>query len=137
MTIENRIIQPKIARFALNIQAKIWSDYDEGEVYASALDKISNYMLSISRNDIIPISDIISVLENDVAGIDSVRAWFDADTNNVSIYGDGNYGLDEYGDIIMTRTITDANGQYQTVRDVLPLIRGGFTSKDGVEYSNI
>lgn len=29
MTIENKIIQPKVARFSINVHAKIWSTYDE------------------------------------------------------------------------------------------------------------
>lgn len=55
-------------------------------------------------------SDIVSIFENDVEGIDSVRVSFDADTNNQNIYGQGKYGIDEFGDIMLSRTITDSNG---------------------------
>ena len=58
----------------------------------------------------IPISDIISIFENDVPGVDSVKAQFVADTNNINIYGNNFDGIDEYGDIILTRTIKDNNG---------------------------
>jgi hypothetical protein len=81
----------------------------------------------------IPISDIVAIFENDVPGIDSIRVSFSADIKNTEIYGKRNGkpfdGIDEFGDIILTRTITDHNGQFITVKDILPLIRGGFTDK--------
>jgi len=99
---------------------------------------LSNYFLNFNRKDIIPLSDIISIFENNVEGIDSVRVTFAADKNNQTIYRtDGYYGIDAFGDITLTRTITDANGQYMEIRDIIPLIRGGFTDINGVEYSNI
>ena len=135
ITVENRIIQPKIARFALNVQVKIWENYEEQDVYAAALDKLSEYFVNRERKDMIPISDIISIFENDVPGIDSVKAQFVADVKNKEIYGNNFDGIDEYGDIILTRTITDNNGQIMTIKDILPLIRGGFVDKNGTQYS--
>lgn len=139
ITVENRIVQPKIARFAVNVEVKIWDNYDEEEVYSAGLNKLSEYFLNRTRKDMIPISDIISIFENDVPGVDSVRVSFSADIKNTEIYGkrNGNLfdGIDEFGDIILTRTITDHNGQFITVKDILPLIRGGFTDKNGIEYS--
>ena len=40
ITVENRIIQPKIVRFALNVQVKIWENYEEQDVYADAINKL-------------------------------------------------------------------------------------------------
>jgi len=86
----------------------------------------------------IPLSDIISIFENDVEGIDSVRVTFAADVNNQSIYGtNGFYGIDKFGDIVLTRTVTDSNGQYMNIRDIIPIIRGGFTDENSVEYSSV
>jgi len=135
ITVENRIIEPKVVRFAVNVQAKIWDNYDEQTVYTDGLSKLSEYFINYKRKDILPVSDIVSIFENDVQGIDSVKVWFDADVNNQEIYGRGNYGIDDFGDIMLTRTITDANGIQQSVHDMLPLIRGGFTSYNGIEYS--
>lgn len=139
ITVENRIVQPKVARFAVNIEVKIWDNYDEEEVYSAGLNKLSEYFLNRTRKDMIPISDIVSIFENDVPGVDSVRVSFSADIKNTEIYGKRNGnpfdGIDEFGDIILTRTITDHNGQFITVKDILPLIRGGFTDKNGIEYS--
>lgn len=140
ITVENRIIQPKIVRFAINVEAKIWNNYDESEIYTAGLEKLSEYFINRTRKDMIPISDIIAIFENDVPGIDSVRVSFVADADNTKIYGqrDGKPfdGIDEFGDIILSRTITDHNGQYIQVKDIIPLIRGGFTDKNGVEYKS-
>jgi hypothetical protein len=67
------------------------------------MNALSNYFIYFKRKDIIPLSDIISLFEN-IDGIDSVKVWFDADVNNQEIYCQKNfYGIDEYGDIILTR----------------------------------
>ncbi|WQJ53731.1 MAG: baseplate wedge subunit [Wendovervirus sonii] len=138
ITVENKIVQPKLARFAINVDAKIWDTYDKADVYAAGLSALSKYFLNFNRKDIIPLSDIISIFENEVEGIDSVRVTFAADKNNQSIYGiNGYYGIDEFGDITLKRKITDYNGQFMEIRDIIPLIRGGFTDINGVEYSNI
>ena len=139
ITVENRIVQPKIARFALDVHVKIWNGFDEEDVYTAALNALSNYFINRTRKDMIPISDIISIFENDVPGVDSVKAQFIADVENTKIYGkrEGKPfdGIDEFGDILLTRYISDHNGQYIPVRDILPLIRGRFTDKNGTYYS--
>jgi hypothetical protein len=72
-----------------------------------------------------------------VEGGDSVRVWFDADVENSEIYQQEKfYGIDELGDVVLTRSYTNANGMTRRVRDILPLFRGGFTSPEGVEYSD-
>ena len=68
-------------------------------------------------------------------GVDSVSIYFDADKNNSRLYGSGNYGIDEYGDIILTRNMTDKMGNVLNVNDIYPLFRGGFTSYNDIEYS--
>ena len=69
--------------------------------------------------------------------MDSVRVWFDADVRNSDIYQEDEfYGIDEFGDVVLTRRYTSSNGNPRNVRDILPLFRGGFTSPDGVEYSD-
>ena len=70
-------------------------------------------------------------------GIDSVKVWFDADVENQNIYCKKDfYGIDEYGDIVLTREYQNMNGNTRFVQDILPMIRGGFTSPDGTVYSD-
>ncbi len=133
LTIENRIISPKTARFSVNVHAKIWEGYEEEDIYNSGLTALSDYFLNFSRKDIIPVSDIVALFEA-IDGVDSVRVSFDADVKNAEVYGEsGFYGIDSYGDIVLTRNIIKTTDD--PVKDVLPLIRGGFTSPNGVEYS--
>lgn len=135
ITVENRLISPKIVRFAINAQVKLWNNYSAESVYSDCLTRISNYLCSYVRKDILPVSDIIGILEN-VEGIDSVKVWFDADQENEKVYGPNNYGIDAYGDVILYRTYNDYYGNNVQVRDLLPLFRGGFTSPEGIEYSS-
>lgn len=137
ITMENRIINPKVARFSVNANVKIWEGYNFQNVYSDCLGRLSNYFLKNTRKDIIPLSDITAMLEN-VEGVDSVKVWFDADVNNAEIYQQGSfYGIDEFGDVVLTRTYTNSIGNTRKIRDILPLFRGGFTSPDGIEYSSV
>ena len=137
ITMENRIISPKIARFAINANVKIWEGYSKETVYASALSALSDYFINNTRKDIMPVSDITALLEG-VEGIDSVKVWFDADVNNQSVYGkQGYYGIDDFGDVVLTRNYIGNGGLSKQIRDILPLFRGGFTSPSGVEYSSV
>lgn len=137
ITVENKILQPKIVRFAVNASVKIWEGYNINSIYSSCLNALSNYLIYFKRRDIIPISDIVALFEK-IDGIDSVKVWFDADVENETVYAErGFYGIDEYGDIVLTRGFQDMNGNTKDVRDILPILRGGFTSPEGVVYSNI
>lgn len=135
ITVENQIIDPKIPRFAINADVRLWDNYTQADIYAIALEKLSDYFLSNTRRDRIPVSDIVALFEN-IKGIDSVRVSFDADKENSTIYGENNYGIDEYGDVLLSRNVVDINGSSLEVHDIYPLFRGGFTSKDGIEYSS-
>lgn len=130
MTVENRIIDPKIVRFSINATVKLFDRYNEEDVYQNALEKISEYLISFNRRDMLPVSDIVAVLE-DVEGIDSVSVFFDADKNNEAIYGKGNFGIDAYGDIILNRKVSSNGGTAYEMKDIYPLFRGPFTTVNG------
>ena len=116
---------------------KIWEGYDFQLIYSACLNRLSDYLLSLDRKDIVPISDIVALFEN-IDGIDSVKVWFDADVNNAKVYNEEEfYGIDEQGDIILTRYFIDINGNEKRIRDILAIFRGGFTSPEGIEYSNV
>jgi hypothetical protein len=137
ITMENRILQPKTPRFAINADVKLWDGYNDQSVYTAALAAVSEYLIGQTRKDMIPLSDLTAILEG-IDGIDSVKMWFDADQNNQEIYGKpGFYGIDDFGDVVLTRTYSTAGGITKTVRDVIALFRGGFTSPDGIQYSDV
>lgn len=138
ITVENKIIQPKQVHFAINVQAKIYDNFSYQEVYASGLDALSTYMLNLESRDTIPVSDIVSIFETQVSGIDSVKVEFVASVDNAKVYmediegEDTFYGIDmNYGDIILTRTSYDNTGQPVEVKDMFPVFRGGWMGTDG------
>lgn len=135
ITVDNKILDPIYVRFAINIFVQIWSDYDFNSVKSEIITAVSDYMITNKRKDRIPISDIISVVEN-VDGVDSVSAFFDADKNNAMYYGDGKYGIDNYGDIILERNTLGVFGNNTFTNDLYPLFRGPFTSSEGIEYED-
>lgn len=135
ITIDNRIVDPNFVRFAINIFIQMWSNYNFESVKSNIITNISNYLIHNTRRDRVPVSDLIKIVEG-VPGVDSVSIFFDADKNNAKYYGEGNYGIDEYGDIVLNRTITDSIGNSIEVNDLLPLFRGPFTSCNNIEYSD-
>lgn len=135
LTIDNIIIDPATPRFAINIFIQIWEEYEYDNIKSHIIENISQYLIKNKRRDRIPVSDLIAVVEK-IEGIDSVTISFDADKNNDKIYGTNNYGIDEYGDILISRIITDYLGNKMEIKDIYPLFRGGFTSINDVEYSD-
>lgn len=134
ITTDVEILSPKIANFAINCFIQMWEGYEFDSVKNSIIDNVSNYLINNNRRDRIPISDLIKVVES-VDGVDSVTIMFDADVKNNTIYGEGKYGIDEFGDIILTRTLMDENSNNIEIKDILPMFRGGFTSYNGIEYT--
>lgn len=135
LTVDNKIMDPIFVRFSVNIFIQIWNDYNFNSVKSEIVSKVSEYFITNTRRDRIPVSDIISVVEN-ISGVDSVSVFFDSDKSNETYYGKGNYGIDEYGDVILTRTVKDKFGNLIELNDLLPLFRGGFTSPEGIYYED-
>lgn len=135
LTVDNAIMTLKYPRFVLNVSLIIYEGYELNTIRESIISKTSDYFLKNTRRDRIPQSDIVRIIEN-IDGVDSVTVWFDADANNSNIYGENQYGLDNYGDIILQRYVKDAFGNAVPVKDVYPLIRGGWESTRGIYYDD-
>ena len=134
ITVDNAIMTLKYPRFVLNITLIIYEGFDLDAIRENIISSTSDYFLKNTRRDRIPQSDLVRIIEN-IEGVDSVTVWFDADKNNLNIYQDG-YGLDDYGDIVLFRNVGDAFGNKVPVKDIYPLIRGGFDSYNGVFYED-
>lgn len=133
-TVDNAILDILYPRFVINMSLILWEGYEYDNVRENILNVLSDYFLKNTRRDRIPVSDAIRLVE-EVDGVDSVSIWFDADKNNFDIYKT-HYGLDDYGDIILDRYVKDAWNNNVPVKDVYPLIRGGFESSNGVYYED-
>lgn len=136
ISVENKILDGKYPRFSINISVRKWQGYDFENVYSSIISELSKYFIGCTRRDRIPVSDIVALLEN-INSIDSVSVYFDADPNNVTLYGNNFNGIDEYGDVVLERTVINKFGEEVVIRDLYPLFRGGFTTSDGIEYSDV
>ena len=135
ITVDNQIIDPIYVKFAVNIFIQMWSDYDFSAVKSAIISDVSDYLINNTRRDRLPVSDLIRIVEN-VDGVDSVSIFFDADINNQNYFGEGNYGIDDYGDIVLTREMPDRLGNMLEINDLQPLFRGNFTSPNGVYYED-
>ena len=135
LTVDNAIIDPKMPKFAINIFIQMWDDYTFENVKSDIISAVSDYLIANTRRDRIPVSDFIRIVEG-VSGVDSVSIFFDADKENTVYYGEGNYGIDEFGDIVLERQLTDSLGNKTIIKDLFPLFRGPFTSSNGISYSD-
>ena len=135
MTVDNRVMDPIFVKFAINVYIQMWDRYDFNSVKSSIISAVSDYLIHNTRRDRIPVSDIIKIIEG-IDGVDSVSVYFDSAKTNELYYGKGNYGIDEYGDVVLGRRLTDVLGNTKTVNDLRPLFRGNFTSPSGVYYED-
>jgi hypothetical protein len=118
-----KIIDPVIRKYVLNISLVIFSDVDEDIIKRDIVDEISTYFLTISRQDRIPRSDLIKLIEN-VNGVDSVNIRIVSEQNEISKISNPNnpdVGLDELNDIIINNK-------------ELVVIRGGWSDRYGNVY---
>lgn len=134
LTVDNAIMSLRYPKFVLNTSLIIYEGYELNTIRESIISKTSEYFLKNTRRDRIPASDIVRIIEN-IDGVDSVTVWFDAAKSNEEIYT-GHAGIDSYGDIILERSVFDAFGNKVSVKDIYPLIRGGWESERGLYYDD-
>jgi hypothetical protein len=123
------IKDPIIRKYVLNINITIFERFNPDVIKEKIVNRLSDYFLAIRRRDKIPRSDLIAIIE-DIVGVDSVNlnfvSKFEEDEKlkvnpNVRLSAPPAKDLDSFGDIIIGR-------------DVLPIIRGGWTDANGFEY---
>ena len=120
-----KIVDPKITRYILNVSIIAFDDITTDIIKSDIADAIGNYFIKLKRQDRVPKSDLIRVIE-ELSGVDSV---------NINIVGEANekaltlnpsstalVGLDEFNDIVIGL-------------DEFPVIRGGWKDSRGNQYS--
>ena len=121
-----RILDPTITKYVVNISVIAFDDVSGETVRNDITNQIGNYFIKLSRNDRIPKSDLIKIVE-EVNGVDSVSINIISELNEKAFTEDPNrdpsklVGLDEFNDIIMTSS-------------EFPVIRGGWSDRDGNYY---
>jgi len=144
-----KILDPFIRKYVLNIFIRIFEDAIEDNVRSEIRSKVSDYFVNLERRGRIPKSDIIKIIE-EVDGVDSVDVEFISEENEayhleyeqfkISVmmdnpnvnpdeifmegYEESRFiGLDNlFGDIVYTK-------------NELPIIRGGWQTRDGIFYN--
>lgn len=120
------LLDPVITRYVLNISIVAYDDVETDVIKGDITDLLGNYFIKLNRNDRIPKSDLISVVES-VNGVDSVSIAILSEKNELAFIQDPNrdetalIGLDEMNDIIMKQ-------------DEFPVIRGGWRDRYGNVY---
>lgn len=126
LTTETEIVTSEINKYVLNISLYIFEDEREIEIKKQVVEKLSEYYLSIRRRDVLPKSDLISIIEN-INGVDSVNIYIISEETEKAFM---QFGTDENDD----NSLTDENDINISSKDILPLIRGGWSDRNGIYY---
>jgi hypothetical protein len=135
---EIEIVDPEVKYFTINIILRYFENVDRVSISSNIRSVLNKYFLNISRSDIIPKSDLISLIEN-IEGIDTCDVFFMSKDNEMAKrngyyydeYGvaisvdksvDPQVGFDSYGNIVMDKGCiyvprggwNDANDNYYT-----------------------
>lgn len=135
---EVEIVNPEIKYFIINIMVRYFENVDRSSISSNIRSRLNKYFLNINRNDIIPKSDLISIVEG-IDGVDTCDVYFISKDNEMAKrngyyydeYGlmipvsnneDPQVGLDSYGNIVMDKGCIyvprggwkDANDNYFT-----------------------
>lgn len=146
---EVKIIDTYISKFVINVIVRYFDGCDKTAIRTDIRSQLSTYFLNINRTDIIPLSDMISIIEN-INGVDTCDVFFISENNEqaildrgyvktskvwsnlqqvesnewVNITGDDDprIGFDMFGNILV-----DENA--------ICIPRGGWTDRDGNYYT--
>jgi hypothetical protein len=119
---ELEIVSPTMSRYVINISLIIYKDGPgEEAIRQEILERLSEYFITTRRRDRIPKSDLVAIVEG-VEGVDSVAISIVSQKDEL-LFAKGKppRGLDEFGDIIIEK-------------NELPIIRGGWTDRNGISY---
>ena len=87
--IDNTIIQ----RFAINIIIRYFENAEKTSIRSDIRKLLGQYFLNINRNDIIPLSDIISLVEG-IDGVDTCDVFFTTEKNESAKINGGYYTVE-------------------------------------------
>jgi hypothetical protein len=120
-----KIVDPKITRYVLNISIIAFDDITTDIIKSDIADAVGNYFIRLKRQDRVPKSDLIKVIE-ELSGVDSVNVNLIGEANENALITNPSsttlVGLDEFNDIVIGL-------------DEFPVIRGGWKDSQGNQYS--
>jgi hypothetical protein len=120
-----KIVEPTITRYVMNVSIIAYDDTSIDIIKSDIADAVGNYFIKIKRNDRVPKSDLITIIES-INGVDSVNINFVSELDEINKKSNPNttllVGLDEFNDIIIGL-------------DQFPIIRGGWSDSQGNYYA--
>lgn len=75
VTTEISFVEPKAKMYAMNVWIRHFEGFNEIQLAAEVRKRISNYLMTVTRRDRLPKSDLVALLEG-IDGIDSVNVQF-------------------------------------------------------------
>jgi hypothetical protein len=155
LTKKYKIVSPVLSYYTMNIFFISYNDATDESVSSQVLDKISEYFLNLSRIDRIPKLDIIRELSS-ISDIHSVDVQFiskkneDYHNENMTLaqnklakYGSSSFNVDiSTGALVPGYDPSSVKGLDPVLGDIIfesneiPIIRGGWTDRNGVYYSD-
>jgi hypothetical protein len=120
-----KIVDPTITRYVMNVSIIAYDDTSIDIIKSDIADAVGNYFIKIKRNDRVPKSDLITIIES-INGVDSVNINLVSELDEINKKSNPNttllVGLDEFNDIIIGL-------------DQFPIIRGGWSDSQGNYYA--
>ena len=135
---EVEIVNPEIKYFIINVVLRYFSNVDKASISSNIRSVLNQYFLNINRSDIIPKSDLISLIEA-IDGVDTCDVFFMTKDNEMAKRNgyyydewglsipvgkdeDPHVGFDNYGNLVMDKGCVyiprggwkDANDNYYT-----------------------
>lgn len=143
-----KVIDPIILRYVVNIFLELYDDANEDNVRNEILARLSTYFTNIPRNGRIPKSDVIALMSG-ISGITSVGVEFQSEENekyhlryeefknnvllNNPLFDTGTVRLRGYSNNKIIG-IDPKLGDILYERNELVVIRGGWSTRDGITY---
>ena len=100
---ELRILDPLVSKFVINIIIRYFEGNDKNAIRSDIRQKLGVYFLNINRHDIIPLSDIIAIVEN-TEGVDTCDVFFVSEKNEKAIINRGYYETSKVMENLQTVT---------------------------------
>jgi hypothetical protein len=143
LTKKYKVVNPKLSYYAINVYVMSYSDAMDESVNAEILGVISDYFLNLNRTERIPKLDIIKLLSN-IRDIHSVDIYFvskkneDYHRNGMAEMAklNGQYQQSNTYDPSRVIGIDPMMGDLLFEPDEIPLIRGGWTDRNSLFYSD-
>jgi hypothetical protein len=101
---EVEIVDPEVKYFIINVVLRYFNNVDRKSISSNIRSILSKYFININRSDIIPKSDLISLIEG-IEGVDACDVFFMTKDNEIA--KKNGYYYDEYGDMIPVESDED------------------------------